>query len=98
MYIDIGFGNFIEESKIISISRPDSSPIRRMMTQAKDDGRYVDMTQGRKTRSIILTSGVGGMVVIGSPVAPTTVVKRADGRFGPIISSLDVIGEGQSKD
>ncbi|WP_031387771.1 DUF370 domain-containing protein [Desulfonatronum thiodismutans] len=53
--LNIGYGNFVVSSRIISIVSPTSSPMRRLREEAKADKRLIDATQGRKTRSIIVT-------------------------------------------
>jgi extracellular matrix regulatory protein A len=53
--LNIGYGNFVVSSRIISIVSPTSSPMRRLREEAKTDKRLIDATQGRKTRSIIIT-------------------------------------------
>lgn len=53
--LNIGFGNFIVVDRVVSIVNPASSPMRRLREDAREQGRLVDATQGRKTRSIIIT-------------------------------------------
>jgi len=53
--ISIGFGNVVSASRIIAIVTPGSSPIKRMREEARDRGKLIDATQGRKTRAIIIT-------------------------------------------
>ncbi len=53
--LNIGFGNFVVSSRIVGIVNPNSSPMRRLREDARDTGRLIDATQGRKTRSIIIT-------------------------------------------
>lgn len=53
--LNIGYGNFVVSSRIISIVNPTSSPMRRLREEAKADKRLIDATQGRKTRSIVIT-------------------------------------------
>ena len=55
MFVNIGFGNFINSSQIVSICRADSAPMKRMVSEARSKGSAVDATQGRKTKSVILT-------------------------------------------
>ena len=55
MFVNIGFGNFINSAQIISISRFDSAPMKRLVQNAKDKGMSIDATQGRKTKSVIVT-------------------------------------------
>ncbi|QJT10885.1 DUF370 domain-containing protein [Oceanidesulfovibrio marinus] len=53
--LNIGFGNYVVASRVVSIVTPTSSPMRRLREDARQAGRLVDATQGRKTRSIIIT-------------------------------------------
>ena len=53
--LNIGYGNFVVSSRIIAIVNPGSSPMRRLREEAKTDKRLIDATQGRKTRSIVVT-------------------------------------------
>jgi regulator of extracellular matrix RemA (YlzA/DUF370 family) len=53
--INIGYGNMVMASKVVAVLTPDSAPMRRLKDEAKDRGMLVDATQGRKTRSIIIT-------------------------------------------
>ena len=53
--LNIWYGNFVVSSRIISIVNPTSSPMRRLREEAKADKRLIDATQGRKTRSIVIT-------------------------------------------
>ena len=52
--IDIGFGNYTAPGRILSILSPDSSPIKRMIAEAREKGMLVDASFGRSTRSVIL--------------------------------------------
>jgi extracellular matrix regulatory protein A len=53
--INIGFGNVVASAKVVAIVTPGSAPIKRMREEAKGGGKLVDATQGRRTRSIIIT-------------------------------------------
>ena len=53
--LNIGFGNLILASRVVAIVNSASSPMRRLREDAKEQGRLIDATQGRKTRSIIIT-------------------------------------------
>jgi len=53
--INIGYGNVVSASRIIAVVSPDSSPIKRLREEAADRGKLIDATQGRRTRSIIIT-------------------------------------------
>ena len=53
--VHIGFGNMVVGDRIVALIGPASAPIKRLKEEAAKDGRLVDATQGRKTRSIIIT-------------------------------------------
>jgi len=52
--VHVGFGGMIAANRIVAILSPDSSPTRRMIRLAKEQGRAIDMTNGRKTKSVII--------------------------------------------
>jgi hypothetical protein len=53
--LNIGFGNYVVISRVVGIVNPGSSPMRRLREDARQNNRLIDVTQGRKTRSIIVT-------------------------------------------
>lgn len=53
--LNIGFGNMVIASRVVAVVNSSSSPMKRLREDAKEDGRLIDATQGRKTRSIIVT-------------------------------------------
>lgn len=53
--LNVGFGNFVVLSRVVSIVNPTSAPMRRLREDARQEGRLIDATQGRKTRAIIVT-------------------------------------------
>ena len=53
--LNIGFGNTVVAEKVVTILTPNSSPMKRLKDEAKEDRRLIDATHGRKTRSIIVT-------------------------------------------
>ena len=54
--INIGFGNMVSDSKIVSVIGPDSAPVKRLIHDAGDKGLLIDATYGRKTKSVIIAS------------------------------------------
>lgn len=52
--LNIGFGNTVAAERVVAIVSPNSAPMKRLKDEAKDDKRLVDVTQGRRTRSIIV--------------------------------------------
>lgn len=53
--VSLGFGNFVVSGRIIAIVDPASAPMRRLREDARQEGRLIDATQGRKTRAIVVT-------------------------------------------
>ena len=53
--LNLGFGNFVVAGRVVAVVNPGSSPMRRLREDAKKDGRLIDATQGRKTRSLVIT-------------------------------------------
>lgn len=53
-FISVGYGNIINTDRVISVSGATSSPAKRLIQEAKDAGRCIDVTQGRRTKSIIM--------------------------------------------
>lgn len=72
-FINLGFGNFVVASRVVGIVNPASAPMRRLREDARSEGRLVDATQGRKTRSIIITDSNH---VILSAILPETLGQR----------------------
>ncbi len=73
--INIGFGNVVAANRIVAIVSPDSSPIKRIVSDAKENGTLIDATYGRRTRAVIITDSEH---VILSAVQPETVAGRVD--------------------
>lgn len=71
--INIGFGNVVSANRIISIVSPESAPIKRIITVARDNSKLVDATYGRRTRAVIITDSD---YVVLSAVQPETVGQR----------------------
>ncbi len=73
--INIGFGNIVSANRIIAIISPESAPVKRIVQEAKEEGRAIDATYGRRTRAVIIMDS--GHVVL-SAVQPETVAGRLD--------------------
>jgi len=71
--VHVGFGGIVAANRILAILDPNSQPVRRMVREAKKDGMAIDMTYGRKTRTvIILDTGH----IITAAIQPETIVGR----------------------
>ena len=71
--INIGYGNMVSSSRIVAVVAPDSAPIKRLISEARDKGSLIDATYGRRTRAVIITDSDH---VILSAVAPETIGGR----------------------
>lgn len=76
-FINAGFGNMIALERIVALASPDSAPIKRIVQDAKDDGRAIDISCGRRTRSVIITDSDH---VILSAIQPETLSGRLNGK------------------
>lgn len=71
--INIGFGNLVAVDRIVSVVSPDSAPIKRMVQDARDKGRLIDASYGRKSRAVIFTDSDH---IILSAIQPDTINSR----------------------
>ena len=76
-FINIGFGNVVSAHRLISIVAPESAPIKRIVQEAREAGRLIDATYGRRTRSVLIADSDH---VILSAVQPETIVGRITGK------------------
>ena len=75
-FINVGFGNMVAVDRVVALASPDSAPIKRLIQSAKDDGRAIDVTCGRRARSVIITDSEH---VILSAIQTETIANRLDG-------------------
>ncbi|MBI5593636.1 MAG: DUF370 domain-containing protein [Deltaproteobacteria bacterium] len=52
--LNIGFGNVVAANRVVAIASPNSAPIKRLKDEARDEKRLIDVTHGRKTRSVLI--------------------------------------------
>ena len=71
--VNIGFGNVVSANRIISIVSPESAPIKRIIQEARDHGKLIDASYGRRIRAVIIADSDH---VILSAVQPETVAHR----------------------
>ena len=71
--VNIGFGNIVSASRIIAVISPESAPVKRIISEAREKGLLIDATYGRKTRAVIITDSSH---VILSAIQPETVANR----------------------
>jgi regulator of extracellular matrix RemA (YlzA/DUF370 family) len=71
--INVGFGNSIVGSRILAVVNPHSSPMKKLKDEAKRNNRLLDVTEGRRTRSIII---LDSNHVVLSSVQTETITQR----------------------
>lgn len=74
-FINIGFGNMVSAERMVALVSPDSAPIKRLIQDAKDSGRVIDVTCGRRTRAVVITDSEH---VILSAIQAETIANRLD--------------------
>lgn len=85
-FISIGFGNMVNASRVVTLVSPESSPMKRLIQDARDTGRVIDATCGRRTRSVIITDSDH---VILSAIQAETISNRLNGESGDATDSDD---------
>jgi len=71
--INIGFGNMVSAGRIIAIVSPESAPIKRIISDAREKSLLIDATYGRRTRAVIIADN-GSLIL--SAIQPETVAAR----------------------
>jgi len=71
--LNLGFGNAVVASRVVAIVSPNSAPMRRLKEHAKDLGKLIDASQGRRTRALVVTDSDH---VILSGIQPDTLAQR----------------------
>ncbi len=65
--VNIGYSCYVSTDKIVAVASPDTSPIKRIIQEAKDRGSLIDCTFGKKNKSVIIT--VSDHVILSSRTA-----------------------------
>lgn len=71
--LNVGFGNTVMVERVIAVVNTGSSPARKLRETAKKAGLLVDVTEGRRTRSILV---MDSNHVVLSSVQPDTISQR----------------------
>lgn len=80
--IHVGFGNILAMNKVVAIVSPSSAPIKRLVDQAGGKGMLIDMTNGKRTKTIIIMdSGHIALMAIGSKTIAARVEANRNGAF-----------------
>ncbi len=74
-FMNVGFDNMVSVHRIVAIVSPESAPVKRTVQTAKEAGTVIDVTHGRKTRSVIFTDSD---YIILSALQPETLTGRLE--------------------
>ena len=66
----------VAAARVIAVVGPDSMPVKRIVGEARESGKLVDATAGRKTRAVLMMDS--GHVVL-SAIQPETIAGRMQG-------------------
>lgn len=75
-FINVGFNNMMNSQRVVAVVSSDSAPSKRLIQDAKDEGRAIDCTCGRKTRCVVITDSDH---VILSALQAETIAGRLNG-------------------
>lgn len=53
-FVNVGFNNMINAERVVAVIASESAPAKRLVQDARDSGRAIDCTCGRKTRCIVI--------------------------------------------
>ena len=52
--VSIGYGGMIAAGRLVALVSPDSAPVKRMVSEARDRSMLIDATFGRKTAAVLV--------------------------------------------
>ena len=73
VFLNIGFDNIVSAERIVAVVSADPSPIKRLREAASRHQKLIDATNGRRTRTAIITDSDH---VVLSSLQPETVAQR----------------------
>ena len=71
--IHLGFSNMAAIDKVIAVISPNSAPSKRLIHDAKSKGNVIDMTNGRRTKAVLIMDN--GHIVLAA-ITPETIAGR----------------------
>ncbi len=73
--VNVGFGNSLSARRVVAVVSAEAAPTKRMIQAAKDSGRAIDATAGRKTRTVVVTDSDH---IVLSALQPETITSRLE--------------------
>ena len=87
-FISIGFGNMVSSGRVVTLVSPESAPVKRLIQDAREAGRVIDVTCGRRPRSVIITDSDH---VILSAIQAETISNRLNGESADASDDSDEV-------
>lgn len=84
--VHVGFGNILAVNRVIAIVTPNSAPVKRFIQEGRNKGLLIDMTNGRRTKAVILTDS--GHIILAA-LAPETIAGRLQSNRDGSLSGLE---------
>ena len=71
--VHIGFNNIVVMNRVVAIASPNSAPTKRMVQEGRNKGMLIDLTNGRKTKAVLITDSGH---IVQAALAPDTIAGR----------------------
>ncbi len=71
--LNVGFGNTVMVDRVVAVINTGSAPARKIREIAKKSSKLIDVTEGRRTRSMLI---MDSNHVVLSSVQPDTIGQR----------------------
>ena len=84
--VHVGFGNILAMNRVIAIVSPNSAPTKRAIQEGRNKGQLIDMTNGRRTKAVIITDS--GHIILAA-LAPETIAGRLRAGRGESVLGLE---------
>jgi len=85
--VHIGFNNILVMNRVVAIASPNSAPTKRTIQEGRNKGLLIDMTNGRKTKAVIITDS--GHIILAALV-PETIAGRLQSSQSRVMQSEEV--------
>lgn len=79
-FVNVGFGTVVASARLLAIVSPDSEPLRRLVAAARQEGKLIDATHGRRTKALLIFD-TGHLLA--AALHPETLLLRLGGPGGP---------------
>lgn len=94
LLVNVGFGNGVKANRILAVVNPGSAPIRKLKDGARMEHKLIDLTEGRRTRAILILD-TGHFIL--SSVQPETINQRLAALYQDRKNPQDLLKSYQEK-